>query len=448
MHSLKRLSALLMLECRLMVRTRAFWGTLIAQCFLTGSGLIQAMRLYGGASASTVGYPEMARGLSPLDGILVPLFGSLYLATTLLFPFLAIRAAGEERRNGGDKLLAQLPLSRGLRISAKVLVILAAWCCLVIPCALGVVAWVALGGHVQIPEFANLTLGHALYGFTVAGAAFLAASLARTGAAGAILTLSFTLGLWALEYYAGSGRDWLRALAQHAPTADLHRFELGLFVLASCVRLGALGLAGFGLGAIWMDDGSALRLKWARSTVILLVLGAVLAESPWVRPAWDLSEDRRNSFSPAEEAALRRMWQPLEIAIHLSPEDSRYREFEAVILDKLRRILPRLSVATVVPHRVHEGEDDTYGLIFYRYAGKTAESRSTGPEEVLPLLFQLAGFPIPSDETPSYPGFPLVADIGSLSIFFYGVLPLLFAGLTWIARRPGRSHIQFREVQS
>jgi hypothetical protein len=36
--------------------------------------------------------PEVARSLSPLDGVFVPTFGALYLTNTFLFPFIAIRS--------------------------------------------------------------------------------------------------------------------------------------------------------------------------------------------------------------------------------------------------------------------------------------------------------------------------------------------------------------------
>jgi len=51
----------------------------------------------------------LATGLSPLDGILVPTFGAFYVAVTLLFPFVAIRALGREKETGTLRLLVQLP---------------------------------------------------------------------------------------------------------------------------------------------------------------------------------------------------------------------------------------------------------------------------------------------------------------------------------------------------
>src|SRR5262249_14328047 len=49
--------------------------------------------------------PLLASGLSPLDGVLVPTFGALYVAVTLLFPFVAIRSLGHEKETGALRLL-------------------------------------------------------------------------------------------------------------------------------------------------------------------------------------------------------------------------------------------------------------------------------------------------------------------------------------------------------
>jgi len=53
---------------------------------LAGYGFVEAVRLFGEASRTAMQFPEMARGMTPLDGILVPTLGAFYLGTTLLFP--------------------------------------------------------------------------------------------------------------------------------------------------------------------------------------------------------------------------------------------------------------------------------------------------------------------------------------------------------------------------
>jgi hypothetical protein len=79
-------------ELREILGGRALWTLLLLGCPLVGYSFFQAMSLYGEASAAAQQSPVLATSLSPLDGVLVPTFGSFYVAVTLLFPFVAIRA--------------------------------------------------------------------------------------------------------------------------------------------------------------------------------------------------------------------------------------------------------------------------------------------------------------------------------------------------------------------
>lgn len=76
---------------------------MLALTFLVGYGFIQAVDLYSQASKSALEFPELARGMVPLEGILVPTLGSLYLTSTLLLPFIAIRAIAQDKETGALK---------------------------------------------------------------------------------------------------------------------------------------------------------------------------------------------------------------------------------------------------------------------------------------------------------------------------------------------------------
>ena len=52
-----------------------------------------------------------------------------------------------------------------------------------------------------------------------------------------------------------------------------------------------------------------------------------------LRTSWDLSENRRNSFLPADETALRQIREPLRITVILAPEDPRLTDFEQNVLE-------------------------------------------------------------------------------------------------------------------
>jgi len=138
---------------------RALWTMLLILCPLVGYSFFQAVSLYGEASLAARDSPVLATGLSPLDGVLVPTFGALYLAVTLLFPFVAIRALGREKETGALRLLVQLPYSVPTLIAAKLAAIAVAWLIAIIPALSALAIWAMLGGHLQAPETLNLLLG-------------------------------------------------------------------------------------------------------------------------------------------------------------------------------------------------------------------------------------------------------------------------------------------------
>jgi len=78
-------------------------------CPLAGYSFYQAISLYGEASAAVPQSPVLATGLAPLDGVLVPTFGSLYVAVTLLFPFVAIRVLGAKRNQARSSCWFSFP---------------------------------------------------------------------------------------------------------------------------------------------------------------------------------------------------------------------------------------------------------------------------------------------------------------------------------------------------
>jgi ABC-type transport system involved in multi-copper enzyme maturation permease subunit len=202
-------------EVREIVNGRALWIMMLILCPLAGYSFFQAVSLYGEASAAVQQSPVLATGLSPLDGVLVPTFGSFYVAVTLLFPFVAIRALGREKESGAVKLLVQLPYPAPTLIAAKLFAVMVAWGVVFTPVVTTLAVWEMWGGHLYAPETLNLILGHALYGLLVGAIAIFAASVAEGAATAAIITLAFTIGSWVLDFTA-AGRpgflDWLSRL--------------------------------------------------------------------------------------------------------------------------------------------------------------------------------------------------------------------------------------------
>src|SRR5437660_11306484 len=153
------LGPLLVKELRGIAGGRALWTMLLILSPLVGYSFVQAVALYADASAAAAQSPALAVSLSPLDGILVPTCGAFYVAVTLLFPFVAIRALGLEKEPGALRLLVQLPYRAPTLVAAKLAAVLAAWLLASIPVLCALAAWLLLGGHLSAAETGNLLLG-------------------------------------------------------------------------------------------------------------------------------------------------------------------------------------------------------------------------------------------------------------------------------------------------
>jgi ABC-type transport system involved in multi-copper enzyme maturation permease subunit len=415
-------------EWRDVLAGHAFWVLLLLLSPLVGYSYVQAVGLYAEASRSAIQFPEVARNLSPLDGIFVPTFGALYLANTFLLPFVVIRAIGSEKQTGSLKLLLQLPCPLSTVLAAKLVVLAAVWMLIAAPCLSAVALWALAGAHVGIGELTNLVLGHFLYGAVVTGIALIAAAITESAATAAILALSATLGFWVLDFAAAGESGLLKAASSLSLTTLLRNFEQGIFSLTAVFTALAATAALTISAAVCLDLKSSLARKLTVTTLTLVSAGALAACVAWYPVYGDAAENRRNSFPQADAETLRRLDKKLTILVRLAPEDPRYVDFERNILGKLRRTMANVSVRLESDSRsgLFEASSDNYGNVLFRYNGKQAESRSTGAGEVLPLIYGLVGAEraVVTESAP-YPGYPLQAGTGLAEVWFYGVMALL-----------------------
>jgi ABC-2 type transport system permease protein len=428
------LRPLLVKELREVAGGRALWIMLLLTCPLVGYSFVQAVSLYAEASAAAQQSPVLATSLSPLDGVLVPTFGALYVCVTLLFPFVAIRVVSHEKETGALSLLAQFPYASATLVCAKLVAVMAAWLLVSVPAFSALVVWVVVGGHLSPAETVNLLLGHLLYGLLVGAVALFAASIADSAATAAIVTLAFTIGSWVLDFTV-AGRpgvfDWVARLSL---TQALRGFEQGLFSAGTALAMAAAAAGFAALAAIWLRPGTLTRVRLVRSAAWVLAAAVVIGAATQVRWSADLSEDRRNSFPEADQQALASLTASLSITVHLTPEDPRFTDLNRNVLAKLERAMPHVAVQLAGG----AGErDPRYGEVEYVYGGRADMSRSTSPREILPLLYALAGAaspaPVPGGD---YPGYPLVASADLTLVWFLGVLPVLIL-LAWgWSRRP------------
>ncbi|MER9228427.1 ABC transporter permease [Mesorhizobium sp. M0664] len=430
---------LLAKELREMASGRPLWTMLLMLCPLVGFSFFQAVSLYGETSATALTSPGLASALSPLDGVLVPTFGGFYVAVTLLFPFVAIRVLGHEKESGALRLLIQLPYRPPTLIGAKLVAVFAAWLIASIPALSALAIWEFMGGHLFVAETLNLVLGHLLYGLLVGAIALFAAALTESAATAAIVTLGFTLGSWVIDFAAASQPDLLGWSSRLSLTQTLHTFELGLLSLSLVVGVLAAILGFAALAAIWLPMGATVRIKLVRSLICLVATCLVMVAATQIRWSADATEDRRNSFSLADQQALAQLSDQLTVTVHLAPEDPRYADLRTSVLAKLERVIPRIVIRFAGDQQsvVGSASDESYGEVEYSYGGRSAVSRSTGTEEVLPLLYGLANVPLPVPATGAgdYPGYPLVAAPWIALPWFVGGLPLLVWVAWWRSRR-------------
>ncbi len=435
MRSLNRLSLLFAKEWRELTASRAYWLLLVAIGPLVGHGFISAVDLYAEASGIGGGPSALPQGLTPLDGMLAPAFGAYDLAVTLLFPFVAIRLIAAEKESGALKLALQFPASVGEMVAAKALALAAGWMIAWLPGLIAVAMWRAYGGHLYAPETLNLLLGHWLRMLLGGGVAMAAAALAESAASAAIVTLGFTLGSWALDFIAAGRGGWMAAIAAYTPAAALRTFEQGLLRLNTAILMLALALAGFAIAAIWLRTGRKLSARMVRVGGLVIGVAIIVWLGSLARASWDASENRRNSFSRADEAALRQIRNPLRVTINLAAEDPRLMDYERGILNKLRRILPRLEVVYAAQSRTGLFEGQEYGEIWYELDGRRVMNRSTTGPIVLEQLYQLAGIAVPAESNdPVFPGYPLAAHPKGARLVFYALWPLAVI-LIWRLKR-------------
>ncbi len=420
---------------------RALWTMLLLLCPLIGYSFFQAASLYGEASAAASDSPVLARGLSPLDGVLVPTLGAFYVAVTLLFPFVAIRVLGSEKETGALRLLVQLPYGSPTLIAVKLAAVLAAWFLACIPALSALAIWALLGGHLHAAETLNLLLGHLLYGLLVGAIALFSASISESAATAAIITLAFTIGSWVLDFTTAGRPGMLAWISLLSLTQTLHTFEQGLFSVGLVTGLAAAIFGFAALAAVWLPPGIPTRTKFARAAACVVATAIMLGLASQIRAAIDVTEDRRNSFSAADARTLAQLNEPLVVTVHLAPEDPRYADLQRNVLAKLERTLPDVTIRLAGARQVFATgtADDAYGEVIYAYGAREAMSRSTSPREVLPLLYGLANVKAPTAGTADdYPGYPLVAAGQPALLWFLAGLPLLIAFAWWRTRRPPR----------
>jgi len=420
------LRALLSKDLRELFGSTSYFLLLLMAGPLTGLSFIAAVRNYFDASAGTA----LASAISPLDGILLPTLGAYDILITFIVPFVAIRLLASEKSSGALRLLLQAPASLATQLASKVLALLCAWIVALIPAAIALILWRSYGGHLDPAETTAPIIGFTLLYLLICSVALAAASIFANAASAAIAVLTFTIATWAIDLFGAWNSGWIGTLAPYTPGAMLRQFGRGL-VNADVI------IVGIAISLLLLTI-AALVLQPSRRALVVLAIGIALLFVRTHRSA-DLSEDRRNSFSPADEKLLRSIDRPLSITIYLAAEDPRAKDYERNVLTKLRRVVRDLRIDYPYGGRTLLFDNDPrYGTIEYRLGAKHAVSRSTTDEIVLDELETLAGLTPPQRGESTYPGYPLRAPPLHAATLFYVIWPLAIA-ISWLrcSRRTG-----------
>jgi len=432
---------LLRKEWRELMSSRSSWVFLVLIGPLVGVSFISAVRTYAEASGLGGTAAGVGDAFSPLVGIWAPTFSACEIAAAFLLPFVAIRLVSGDRQSGALKLEVQHPMSAFARIAAKAVVLFAAWFMALAAPALGLVLWRSYGGSLYWPELITVVLGHVLNAGLTIALAGAAAALTEHPSTAAILTLTFTVGTWIINFIAAvHGGLWERAV-DYTPTAMVAQFQHGLIRLDVVLIAVTLIVAGLSLAGIWLRLGIAVRRRVGETMALGALTAAAILGCSFATASWDTSENRMNSFSKADEQVLREIREPLEIEAHLAPEDPRRVDLEHRVFSKLRRAVPGVRVRYVSATSVglFEQASPHYGEVWYRLDGHRLMSRATTAEAVLETIYTLAGLkPPPENEEDVFRGHPLAVPPKGAAAVFYVIWPALAAALGILTLRRNR----------
>jgi hypothetical protein len=429
---------LLRKEWRELTSSRAWWALLALTGPLVGVSFISAVNTY--AEVSTGAGAGCGFVCNPLDGIWAPTFSAYEIAAIFLLPFVAIRVVGGDRQSGAFAIEVQRTISPFTRISAKAIVLLAGWALTGGAALLALVLWLAYGGSAYAPEILVAATGHLLNaGITIALAAA-AASVTDHPSTAAIATLAVTVGLWMIDFASAiQGGIWT-TMAEFTPTALVASFQHGL-VQVNIVLIAMTAIAaGLGVAALWMRPSVPVGRRGRDAALWLTGALAIGLACTAVRGSWDASESRRNSFPESDQEALAAIRTPLKIEVHLAPGDGRRQQFDAQPLAKLKRTMPHVSVAYVSRSStgLYESADPGYGEIWYELGGHRVMSHQITDEGVLETVMGLAGLTPGAETEDEFHGHPLAAHPTGAAVLFYGVWPVLLAGLGVAVLRKNR----------
>ena len=424
-------------ELAIALRARVTWVAAALAALLVGHGFILAIDLFSASSRSALA-STLQTGNGPLAGVVRPTLGGLGVAIVLLGPLIAARTLSieKERRTFGPLCLAEGSILRVI-VHKSAAALVACSLLLAIPIVL-IASYRAAGGHVDLTESAVAVGGEGLRMLVVVGASMAGAAWTRTLAQAVTLGIALSLTSWAIDAADGfAALAWLGGASAWSIEHRLIPFGRGLVPVGSSLWLLVAAAIGFALA--WVG-GWFVGERWRKGVAGLAVVagGALLLTAVGgIRRAYDATQEHRASLPPGVVEGLRAIPGPIELDVYLNRDDSRRRQIESDALQKLVLARPDVEIRMPLDQQAQPTEaerDDGYGRVVLRAGGNARETRSTSRRELITLLFEAAGRPVPDWSQPSYPGFPVVIEgprRGCLAALAYVVVPLVFLVTGW-----------------
>jgi hypothetical protein len=427
-------------------RGRVTWLAAAIAALLTGHGFMLAVDVYSAASRSALASALQSREMDPLAGIVRPLLGGSQLGVALLGPVVAARVLAVEKERGSFGALCLADGSIETVVLEKALAAVAACSLLLAPALLAVTAFALAGGHLDFIETSVAFLGASMHVALVALVSVAAAAWTRTTAQAAALGIMLSFSAWAIDAAEGfAALAWMGGASAWSIDQKIVPLERGLVSLGSVLWLGtaAIGALGFGLVGARFDWSRARRALVGGAALVTLAL--LLRSESSIRRAYDWTEARRASLPPAAVEALRRIPVTIAIDVWLDRDDSRRRQLEGDVLAKLTLARSDVVIRMPLDERATLGlqRDADYGRIVVRVGDRARETRSTSRREIVTLIFDAIGEPLPDWSQAPYPGFPTNIEGPRrvwLAVAAYALVPLAFAaaGLLLTRRRTAR----------
>ncbi len=390
-------------ELKDFLRNKTFFIFSILLFFMIAYSFFSAVDLYSKASVSALNNPLYAVGFEPVQGVFVPTFGGIFILLSLIAPFLFIQSISNEKKYNTISLIAQFPISlfkvfTSKFVSATILLLL--FLSFLIPT---IFLWINLGGHIAIAEIFLLFLGYFLYGTLVVSVSFFFSSIFSNSSQASISTLFFLISSWFIDF----GKDmnilsFFKNISNFTLTKQLKFFENGILSFQAIFYFLILIYLFFALGYLFFNFTIRNKFKYILvNSAIFIILFSLNTKT---HLNFDLTESKRNSFSPNITKFLKRL-PPIHIKIFLEPTDSRAIDYKNDFLKKLSLIKSNLTIEYASKKELKEN----YGFFKYTINNKSEKTLSNSEEEIFMIFEELAKTKLkPAKNDDKFQGFPLV----------------------------------------